>query len=186
MVIEAMNVVPIPVKAGHRYLFAQVLSTLGGSGINSLGRRMMKSVTLAMLVLLFLSPAVLAGSDADAIAAGGASWEKAYNSGDSAAVAALYAPDGAVLPPDGARADGQQAIADFWAGAIASGLANVKLETKELEFFGDTGIEVGYLTGTVPADGGGTTAVAGKFIVIWKRGADGTWRLYRDIWNMGR
>jgi uncharacterized protein (TIGR02246 family) len=159
---------------------------MGNSGLSKLGKRIMKSVTLAMLALVFLSSAVLAGSDADAIAEAGLSWEKAYNSGDGAAVAALYTADGALLPPGGARVEGQQAIADFWAGAIASGLANVELETTELEFFGDTATEVGFLTGTVPAEGGGTTAIAGKFIVIWKRGADGVWRLHRDIWNMGR
>jgi uncharacterized protein (TIGR02246 family) len=147
---------------------------------------MMKSVTLAMLALVFLSPTVFAGSDADAIAEGGLSWEKAYNSEDGTAVAALYTTDAALLPPGGARVEGQQAIADFWAGAIASGLANVELETTELEFFDDTATEIGYLAGTVPADGGGTTAVAGKFIVVWKRGDDGTWRLHRDIWNMGQ
>jgi uncharacterized protein (TIGR02246 family) len=147
---------------------------------------MMKSVMLAVLAMVFLSPTVLAGSDADAIAEGGLSWEKAYNSEDGAAVAALYTTDAALLPPGGARVEGQQAIADFWAGAIASGLANVELETTELEFFDDTAIEIGYLAGTVPADGGGTTAVAGKFIVVWKRGDDGTWRLHRDIWNMGQ
>ena len=70
----------------------------------------MKSVTLAMLALVFLAPTVLAGSDADAIAEGGLSWEKAYNSGDGAAVAALYTTDGALLPPGGARVEGQQAV----------------------------------------------------------------------------
>ncbi|TIR04878.1 MAG: hypothetical protein E5X37_28660 [Mesorhizobium sp.] len=25
----------------------------------------------------------------------------------------------------------------------------------------------------------------GKYIVVWKKGDDGTWRLHRDIWNLG-
>jgi len=145
----------------------------------------MKSIALAMLALLLLSPAAMAGSDAEAIAQASRSWEKAYNAGDGAAVAALYTADGALLPPGGARVDGRQAIETFWTGAIASGLANIKLATVELEFAGDTAIEVGRLAGTVPAEGGGTNAVAGKFIVAWKRGDDGTWRLHRDIWNLG-
>jgi ketosteroid isomerase-like protein len=29
------------------------------------------------------------------------------------------------------------------------------------------------------------TTVAGKYIVVWKKGEDGTWRLHRDIWNAG-
>ena len=146
----------------------------------------MKSVTLAMLALIILSPAAFAGSDADAIAKASLAWEKSYNAGDGVAVAALYTADGILLPPGGAIVEGNQAIADFWASAIASGLANVELETMELKFVGDTATEVGYLAGTVPAEGGGTSAIAGKFIVVWKRGADGKWRLHRDIWNLGR
>jgi uncharacterized protein (TIGR02246 family) len=146
----------------------------------------MKSIALAVLAMLLLSPSALAGSDAEAIAAASLAWEKAYNSGNAAGVGELYTADGALLPPGGAQVDGRQAITDFWNGAIASGLADVDLETLELEFSGDSAIEVGRLSGTVPADGGGTTAVAGKFIVIWKRGDDGAWRLHRDIWNMGQ
>lgn len=146
----------------------------------------MKSIPLAMLVLLLLSPAVLAGSDEDAIAAATLAWEKAYNAGNGAEVGALYSVDAALLPPGGAQVNGRQAITEFWSGAIASGLANVDLETLELEIAGDKAIDVGRLSGTVPAEGGGTTAVAGKFIVIWKRGDDGAWRLHRDIWNMGQ
>ena len=25
--------------------------------------------------------------------------------------------------------------------------------------------------------------IKGKYVVVWKKGSDGTWRLYRDIWN---
>jgi len=146
----------------------------------------MKTLILALLALVLVAPAATAGSDAEAITAADRAWEAAYNAGDSAAVAALYAADAAVLPPGGARIDGREGIADFWAAAIASGLTAVELDTTEIEVFGDTATTVGYLAGTVPADGGGTTAVAGKFIVIWKRSGDGSWQLYRDTWNLGR
>jgi ketosteroid isomerase-like protein len=25
--------------------------------------------------------------------------------------------------------------------------------------------------------------LAGKYVAVWKRGGDDTWRLHRDIWN---
>jgi len=31
---------------------------------------------------------------------------------------------------------------------------------------------------------GARVPVSGKYIVVWQRGEDGAWRLYRDIWNM--
>jgi ketosteroid isomerase-like protein len=39
--------------------------------------------------------------------------------------------------------------------------------------------EVGRVKLTTP-DG----PAEGKYIVLWKQDADGTWRLHRDIWNM--
>lgn len=143
----------------------------------------MKSIAGALVALLMLSSAVHAGSDSEAIEAANRSWEAAYNSGDAAGLAALYTSDGALLPPGGTRVEGRQAITDFWAGAMASGLANVRLETVELEVLGDFATNVGNLAATVPAEDGSTVPVTGKFIVVWKRDGD-TWRLHRDIWNM--
>jgi ketosteroid isomerase-like protein len=36
-----------------------------------------------------------------------------------------------------------------------------------------------------PAEGGASTDLKGQYIVIWKKDADGNWRLHRDIWNTG-
>lgn len=68
---------------------------------------MTKSITLAMLALLLLSPAASAGSDAEAIAAASLAWEKAYNAGNGTEVAALYSADAALLPPGGAQVAGR-------------------------------------------------------------------------------
>lgn len=116
----------------------------------------------------------------------GTAFEQAFNSGDSAALADLYTEDAAILPPDAGQAEGRDAIAGFWGGAMEQGLKNLDLTTTEVDTIDDTAIEIGTVTLTAPAEGGGESEIAGKYLVVWKRGDDGTWRLHRDIWNMGQ
>ena len=63
------------------------------------------------------------------------------------------------------------------------GLADIALTTVEVEEVGDLANEVGTFTGTVPGEGGARVPLTGKYIVVWHRGNDGTWRYHRDIWN---
>ena len=119
----------------------------------------------------------------EAIEAGDQALADAINSKDAAATALNYTEDGAVLPPGAPRQDGRAAVQAFWQAAIDSGLADVVVSSHEVEEFGDVATAVGTLTGTVPDGDGGRTALAGKFIVLWRKDADGTWRLHRDIWN---
>jgi ketosteroid isomerase-like protein len=57
------------------------------------------------------------------------------------------------------------------------------MTTTEVDNFGDVANEVGTISATAPSEDGGRVPWAGKSVVVWKRGGDGTWRLHRDIWN---
>jgi uncharacterized protein (TIGR02246 family) len=147
--------------------------------------------TLAAAILALAGPASAAfAADTDikaAIDAQNTKFEQAYNAGDIDAVAGFYAEDGMVLPPDAARQEGREAIRAFWSGAMEQGLKDVDLTAVEVYPQDDLVTEVGTFTATAPAaEGGGQAAVAGKYIVLWKRAADGTWQIHRDIWNMGQ
>ncbi|MER8578508.1 DUF4440 domain-containing protein [Mesorhizobium sp. M1423] len=74
---------------------------------------------------------------------------------------------------------------EFWQGAIKAGMKNLTLKALEVEGSGNLAYEVGAFTLSVPSKGGAPSTVAGKYIVVWKKGGDGTWRLHRDIWNLG-
>lgn len=94
-------------------------------------------------------------------------------------IAALHTDDALVLPPDGPIVKGRKAIENFWRDAAATlGLESATLKTLDLEVAGDTAYEVGEAqlrTRTGPA--------TVKYIVVWRKGDDGAWRLHRDIWN---
>ncbi len=108
---------------------------------------------------------------------------ESLNGGDAAGVAAHYTDDAAVLPPDAARIDGREGIQGVWQGLIDAGVRDVTLTTQEVDVFGDVANEVGTISATAPSEDGGRTQLVGKYVAVWKREGDSTWRLHRDIWN---
>lgn len=145
---------------------------------------MTRSMLVSGLVLFLSSTPTLAEGAKEAIEQAAIAWETAFNAADGKGIAALYTEDAALLPPGAARVDGKAAIAEFWQGAIDSGLADADLEVVEVTEFGDLAYEVGEVSLTAPAADEERTTMTGKYIVIWQRGDDGVWRLHRDIWNM--
>jgi len=98
---------------------------------------------------------------------------------DMAAAASVYTDDATVLPPDSPPVSGRANIQAFWTGARAAlGVRAVTLTTKHLEIRGDCAHEIGEAALSVPT---GTAIV--KYVVVWHRQRDGSWRWHWDIWN---
>jgi uncharacterized protein (TIGR02246 family) len=103
----------------------------------------------------------------------------AANRKDYAGLAAFYAEDAKLLPPDAPIVSGRKGIEEFWrTAADAMGLMDVTLKSVDLEIAGDIAYEIG------EADMKLTSGQAKvKYLVVWREGRDGQWRLHRDIWN---
>ena len=113
------------------------------------------------------------------VLAGNKRFMAAFGQKNAGALAKLYTKGGQLFPPGSEVVTGGAAIQAFWQGALDAGLAQVKLDTVEVEGHRDTTIEVGRYT-LRGADG--KVADAGKYLVIWK--VEGrSWKLHRDIWN---
>jgi len=98
---------------------------------------------------------------------------------DYAGLAALYTEHAKLLPPDAPVISGRNAVKDFWASAVpALGLEEATLETVDLEHAG----EIAYETGKAVLELG-TGRVTIKYLVVWRKGIDGSWLIHRDIWN---
>ena len=145
---------------------------------------MQRLIVLAALPLLLGAVPAHAQDAKAAIEEAAMAWESAFNAGDGKGVAELYTEDAALFPPDAERVDGKAAIAEFWQGAIDSGLADADLETVEVIESGDLAYEVGEVSLSAPGSDGARMPVSGKYIVVWQRADDDNWRLHRDIWNM--
>ena len=104
--------------------------------------------------------------------------EEAMRTSDPQRLAAIYSTEGQLLPPNNRIVSGVEDITAYWRGVIAAGITEANLTTEELNFFGETALEVG----SYVMQSGETTADIGKYIVIWKN-ENGHWKYHRDIWN---
>lgn len=137
---------------------------------------------LLLCAALLVVPAAVSAQDADAAVKQGAkAWMNAYNAGDAAGLAALYATDAMLLAPGAEPIEGREAIQAYWQTAMdATPGATSQLTTKEVHQMGrDMAVEVGAFVST-GADG--SHLDHGKYVVIWQRTDDG-WKLARDIYN---
>jgi uncharacterized protein (TIGR02246 family) len=140
---------------------------------------------LAAAAALLGAGAALA--DQGPIAAAQRSWENAFNAGDGAAAAgAVYTEDARLLPPGEPMVEGRAAIGQYWQGVMDAGVHGLDLNLIAVEMDGDTMIETGTWSVLVPGDGDADARVGGKALVIWKKEADGVWRMSQDMWNDGQ
>jgi uncharacterized protein (TIGR02246 family) len=117
------------------------------------------------------------------IAANNRAFERAVETGNLAAIAALLAPDVISLPPDSPIVSGREDVKQLWASAISEyGMKSFKITTEKLDVVGELASEVGRATMTMAPPGGTSETVTIKYLVVWKR-LNGKWLLHRDIYN---
>ena len=108
----------------------------------------------------------------------GSKFNEEMQRGDSNALAAHYASDAVVMPPNSEIVKGKDVIG-VWGGAVRMGVKGFKLNTSDVTGGGDIYSE----TGTFEMTGADNkTMDKGKYITVWKNDK-GSWKIYRDIWN---
>ncbi len=114
-----------------------------------------------------------------------AQWSAAAGTKDLEKTIAFYSGDAIVLPTNAPAATTKEAIRNTWKDLLASpGLAISWKTTKvEVAKSGD----IAYTTGTYELtmnDASGKPAPDhGKYVEVWKKQADGKWKVAADIWN---
>jgi len=134
---------------------------------------------LAVMVLIGSATPSLAAGVRPAIEAANAKFSALAAQGDGAALAGLYAKEGAVMPAGSEPIRTTEAIAKFWQNALSSGVAAIELKTIEVYGQGATATEVGEYA---LRDKAGKLLDRGKYIVIWRK-QDGQWKLLRDMFS---
>jgi ketosteroid isomerase-like protein len=109
-----------------------------------------------------------------------AAWASAFDAGDAAAVAALYAEDAHSMPPGGAALTGRSAIESYWREDIGSGGAVTRLTPRDSISQGD----LLHVDGTYDVAGeDGVTLAEGQYQQLWKR-TGGRWEVQHEIWRL--
>ena len=120
-------------------------------------------------------------ADPDGIRDMGDTLQVQLNIRDTAAIAAIYAPNGSIMPPNMEVISGREALEAFWVEFLASGnIVNVRGD--QVQASGNIGYRVGPYTVASPHH---ELVDRGKYVEVWHHTNEG-WRLMYDIFNSDR
>jgi ketosteroid isomerase-like protein len=109
-----------------------------------------------------------------------ARWSAAAAAKDLDKTVSYYSDDAIVLAPNMAGATTKEAIRNLWKDLIASASSvSWKATRVEVAKSGD----MAYLSGTYEVTMNDGTKDRGKYIEVWEKQADGTWKCGADAWN---
>jgi uncharacterized protein (TIGR02246 family) len=126
---------------------------------------------------------VNAGADEQAIRGQVDRWLELVKAKDAAGIAALYAEDGAVMPPNAPIGKGRAAIQQTWASLMQTpGFAlTFAPEQIVVSASGDMALDRGtYRLALAPH--GTAQSDTGKYVVVWRK-IGGEWKAAADIFN---
>ncbi len=98
-------------------------------------------------------------------------------------IAAMYTDEAVLLPPHHEMIKGRGPIEGYWRVGLEAGIKDAVLTTVEVDVYGDRIREIGTYTLKVWPEGKSAWEDSGKYMVIWRKQADGSVKLDADIWN---
>ena len=111
-------------------------------------------------------------------------YEAAFSAGDADALVALHADDAIRMPPNAPPIIGKEAIRASYQTDFNQFTAKITLSLEEVEFAGDWAFVRGASAVTLtPKAGGESIQDEGKYISIREKQPDGSWKIFRTIWN---
>jgi uncharacterized protein (TIGR02246 family) len=121
----------------------------------------------------------------DTIQAREREWSAAFVAGDATAIANLYTEDGAQVEPVGEWRRGRAAITAGMKAQLDTLNVTAREDIpEEVIVTGDYAVEFGRYSYTATSKAGNKpVSGAGRYVVLWRKDADGQWRLHRDLGN---
>ena len=111
-----------------------------------------------------------------------AAYAKASNAGDAAPVVALYSRDAIFMMPETPAYKGTKGVRALTQAMIAAGWRNIKFKTIKSGSDGDLAFNIGNVSMDQPS-GGGMATVQGKYLDVYRRQRDGSWKVIATMYN---
>jgi uncharacterized protein (TIGR02246 family) len=110
-------------------------------------------------------------------------WSKAAGAKDVDKTVSYYSEDAVVMPPNAASATTKEAIRKIWKDLLTD--ANISWKTKKVEVAqsGDLAFSSGTYEVTLNDPTGTPVNDRGKYLEVWKKQSDGSWKCVADAWN---
>lgn len=121
----------------------------------------------------------------DAVRAADVAWEKAVSSRDTAASVAAVETTGSVLAPNAPIATGPDAIRTLFAGFWGMPAMTVHWQPVDVSASrsGDLGVSRGTYELKYNDAKGKPVTETGKYLTVWRKQADGSWKVVYDAFN---
>ena len=143
----------------------------------------------ALALLMATGCASTGGGDAQASARWLAQldddWSAAAAARDVERVASYYADDAIAYPPNEPAAHGRAAAKAVWAAYLADPSFSISWKTTHSEVSpgGDLGFTAGTYEDSFRGPDGRMVHEVGKYLCVWRKQADGSWKAIHDMWN---
>jgi uncharacterized protein (TIGR02246 family) len=124
-------------------------------------------------------------ADEAAIRAASAAWSQAAAAKDLDKVVSFYADDAVQFPDKAPAAKGKENIRKNWAPMLAAPGAGLSWQTGSVEVTrsGELAYETGTYSFFTTDKKGKTNDEKGKYVVVWKKQSDGSWKVAVDTDN---
>jgi len=123
-------------------------------------------------------------ADRRAIAAATARFQAAENAGDVDQMRGCFADDLVMMGPNEPAVTGADSVASLMRAFHDGFAVQVEYDSEEIVAFGDWGFDRGTERYTLTPKAGGTPIQAtGKYLYVYHRQEDGSWKQSRVIWN---
>lgn len=140
--------------------------------------RLLRALAALLTCLALALPALPAVAQDNPIIARMTEFTAAYNAGDAAAIAAIYSPDGVILPPGQPAIQGREAIAAHYAQAFAAGAGDLQFRVIEIIAYEARAVEFGETIVTL-----GDQRILGRYMHYWEAIGDEI-LLARDMYQV--
>ncbi len=122
--------------------------------------------------------------DIEAIRQADLAWSAAQAADGLDGTMSFYLDDAIMLPPNRPMAIGKEAIREASASVASPGFSvSWKPMKIEVARSGDIGYAIGNFEGTRVDSAGKPVPVKGKYVEIWKKQADGSWKVAADMFS---
>jgi uncharacterized protein (TIGR02246 family) len=117
-----------------------------------------------------------------AIDKGNAQWVDAWGKADASLIAELFAPDGILLGRNGKSFKGPNQILERMKTVMEAAGKGVKatVTTVDLWLIDDTAYETGKYS-YISQEKGQPVTDEGRYVTIWRRQSDGSWKIIMDM-----
>lgn len=106
----------------------------------------------------------------------------AVRSRDETALVSFFAEDAQLLPPEGHIVRGRDGMLAFARDGFAGGLTDLLSSSADVRADERLAVEVGHSTFVIAGEGG-LTEVKARYLMVYARQPDRSWRISHDSWT---